>query len=388
MLARFADNPGMLKLMLALQGVAAERECDEPLELVLDGDTLARARINPHAALKLLQRNGGSFLYDGATEAAVRVVPSLDFIRRRNARQVALGAIVQLHGIHATVALGGGCGLSVPGRTCALCLGRELVEKAGELWPVDEVVEALRGAFDEGAAALVHFYLGYFPGDDAGLGNLRPYLDAVHHHFDTMVAVTMHPPVSPRAIDLTYASGVDALSYNLEAADEAAMRAHFPGRARFFGRQRYLEALRYAARVFPSGAVWSEILLDLSSDDAIRAAIDELAGMGVLPLLAVPACGPCRPLDLSALAPLLAHQFSSVLRAGLSMTWTRDLSTAIAPLDGRHLVPDAPHLPVLFQRLARNRFGLLTARALARLRRRLRVRRVRASFNSGFPFSK
>ena len=47
-------------------------------------------------------------------------------------------------------ALGGGCGRGAAERTCAICQGRELTEYAGEVWPVDEVVEAVRAAFEEG----------------------------------------------------------------------------------------------------------------------------------------------------------------------------------------------------------------------------------------------
>ena len=64
------------------------------------------------------------------------------------------------------------------------------------------------------------------------------------------------------------------------------------------------------------------------------------------------------------------------------MSWARDLSSAITPLEARFFVPGAPQLPLLLQQLARNRLGALATRSLARFRRRLRVRRVRASFDS------
>jgi hypothetical protein len=382
--AALVNNPGFLKLSLWLDGVAfdgGDLESDT-LELLLDGELWARARISAGSRFRLVKRKYASFITDGATERSARIVPAPEFVARHTAGGIPLGEIIRMRGIYAMVALRGGCGLSATGRPCSVCLGRELTEKAGEMWKIQDVLDALGGAFDEGAAEAVHLQLGYFPGDDAGLQQVLPYVEAIRHHFDTMVALTMHPPASPRMIDLAYARGVDALSFNLEVADEASMQRHFPGRARFFGRSRYLDALRHAVKVFPSGAVWSELALGVSPPDAIRAAIDDLCGMGVVPLLGLPQAPVDRPSTAAELAPLCAKLFESALKAGVNMTWARDMPDAITPLEGRYFVPDAPQLPVLLHQLARNRLGAMAARSLSRLRRRLRVKRVRASLDS------
>ncbi|MGH8014083.1 MAG: hypothetical protein ACREQ4_16455 [Candidatus Binataceae bacterium] len=395
MLAQAADNPAMLKFMLAREGVAARlgdaaaaspSSVEAPfesiaVEFLLSGDLWVRARLNPESPLELIEHQGGVAVRDSSAIVPVRIVAEPAFTITRNRRDIPLGRIVRMRGSYAAVMLGGGCGLNQPGHVCAFCLGRELTQKAGELWPVDEVVEALHGAFDEGAAEFVHFYLGYFPGDDAGLYLLRPYLDAIHRHFDTMVAVTMHPPASLRMVELTYAAGADVIAYNLEAADDSAMRRYFPGRARFFGRARYLEALRHAARIFPNGAVWSELLLDLTSPAGAVAAIDELTTAGITPLLGISPI-PFNRLANAEAASILAQLYNSASRTGLSATWARDISTAIAPFDARFFAPDASQIPVLIQLLTRNRLGAMTTRSLARMRRRLRVKRVRASFDS------
>lgn len=378
-------NPTLLKLGLLLRGVAPADGAPRAdfVELLLDGDTYARVRTDPESPFRLIGHGEARTLKGAGADVAVRIMSGPEVVQGTGPNSGRPGPIAEIHGSYATVRLGGGCGLGAPpGRACALCLGRELTEKAGELWPVADVVEAARAAFDEGVAEFVHLRLGYFPGDDAGVHLLKPYVDAIHRHFDTTVAVSMHPPASPRAIDATYALGVDVLSYDLEAPDEAALRRYLPGRARFFGRTRYLEALRHAARVFPSGAVWSALLVDLAPAEALAAAVDELAGMGVVPLLGVSAEGPRRAVEPEELKPVIARLFDSTVRAGLSATWARDLSFAITPLEARHCVADAPQLPLLLQQLTRNRLGALAARSLARLRRRLRVKRVRASFES------
>jgi hypothetical protein len=380
--SEIAKNPALLKLDLAIRGIDAPSAVGAKwLELLLDGEIWARARVNPASPLKLERGTQGDVLHDGTGEVAVRAMPEPDYARRKSRSGVALGNIAAVHGAYAVVELGGGCGVSLPGRVCALCRGRELTEKPGEIWPVEDVVDALGAIFKEGAAEFVLFQLGYLPGDDAGLKLLLPYIEKVRRHFDTIVAVSMHPPADPRAIERAYAAGVDALSYNLEAADPESLQTHFPGRARFLGRNRYFHSLSHAAKVFPGGAVLCELTVGLSPEEKIREAIVELTEIGVLPILSLdPAGAGIR--SASGLAPLYGQLFDEVLKAGLNMSWARDLSHAITPVEARYFVVNAPQLPVLLHNLARNRIGALATRSLAKLRRRLRVRWVRASFDS------
>jgi hypothetical protein len=374
-----ADNPARLKLALALEGVATSLAGDR-LEFVLGDEVWAAARVNQSSPLKFIDREGTELISGAGVELGVRRAPVPEFAARKNARGVALGEIARVRGTYATVVLGGGCSLASAGRTCALCLGRELTESAGEVWPVTEVVEAVRAAFEEGDAESVHLVLGFFPGDDAGVRMLIPYLDAIHRHFDTSILVTMHPPAELRAIDLTYASGVDVVCYSPEAADEESMRRYFPGRASFIGYERYMAALKHASAVFPSGAIWSELFLDRGSPDAVKSTASQMAALGIVPLLGVSAPG-ASEVDLSSATDAVVHTYEAVTRAGISLNWLRDLATTVTPLDARHLVAGAPQLTRLHQ-LGRSRLGAMTARSLARMRRRLRVRRVRASFDS------
>jgi hypothetical protein len=374
-----ADNPARLKLALALDGVAANVSGDS-LEFVLGDEVWAAARVNQSSPLKFVERDGTELLSGAGVEVGVRRAPVSEFAARKNARGIALGEIARVSGTYATVVLGGGCSLASAGRTCALCLGRELTQSAGEVWPVAEVVEAVRAAFEEGDAESVHLVPGFFAGDDAGVRVLIPYLDAIHRHFDTSIFVTMHPPADLRAIDLTYASGVDAVCYSPEAADEESMRRYFPGRANFIGYERYMAALKHATAVFPSGAIWSELLLDRSAPEALKNTASRMAALGIIPLLGVAAPG-AGEIDFSTAIDVTAHAYEAVIKAGISLNWVRDIASSTTPLDARHLVAGAAQLPMLHQ-LGRSRLGALTARSLARMRRRLRVRRVRASFDS------
>lgn len=377
-----SKNPALLKLDLALRGVDAPWASDlNWLELQLDGEIWARARIVSESPLKLVHDEQGDVLHEGDTEVAVRVTTQPKFMWKTSRRGTALGNVVAIRGAYAVVELNGGCGTVMPGRVCALCRGRELTEKPGEMWAVEDVIDALGAIFGEGAAEFVLFQLGHVPAEDAGLRLLLPYVEAVRRHFDTIIAVAMHPPADTRSIERAYASGVDALSYNLEAADAESLQANFPGRARFLGRNRYFHSLSHAAKVFPSGAVSCELIVGLSPDEQIRAAINELTEIGALPILSV---DPSRTGNRCAsdLAPLYGYLFDRVLKSGLNMSWARDLSHAITPMEARYFVVNAPQLPVLLHNLAKNRLGALATRSLARMRRRLRVKWVRASFDS------
>ncbi len=374
-----ADNPARLKLALALEGIAAKGSPDS-IELIFGDDLFAAVRVKQSSPLKFIERDGTELISGVGVEVGVRRAPVPEFASRRNARGIALGEIARVSGTYATVVLGGGCSLASARRTCALCLGRELTQSAGELWPVAEVVDAVRAAFEEGDADSVHLVLGFFAGEDAGVRVLIPYLEAIHRHFDTSICVTMHPPADLRAIDLAYASGIDAVCYSPEAADEESMRRYFPGRASFIGYERYMAALKHATAVFPSGAIWSELLLDRGSPDAVKNAASRMAALGIMPLLGLSAPG-AGGIGLSNAIDVVVHSFEAVTRAGISLNWVRDIASTVTPLDARHLVAGAPQLTMLHQ-LGRSRLGAMTARSLARMRRRLRVRRVRASFDS------
>lgn len=379
-----AENFAMLKLRLAKLGVSvgdASLARAAPLELVLPDESWVRVRIESSSPLVLFG-NEEAMVRDGEGEYPVRVAAQAEFVTGKNPRRELLGSLAQIRGLYALVALDGGCGLSDVGHTCSLCLGRELTQAGGQWWPVDEVVEALGAAFDEGVAEFVHFNLGYVPGDDAGVSRLGPYVEAVRRYFDARIGVTMHPPAMLRAIDASYAMGFDVVCYSLEAAGADALERSFPGRARFIGRHRYLDALRHAAAIFPSGAVWSELAMGLDSPEQTMQTIAELAAAKVVPLLSLPQASPCDSWPAAAMAQVATALFEETLRNGINMSWARDLSTALTPLEARYFVSDAPQLPVLLNQISRNRLGALATRSLARLRRRLRVRRVRASFDS------
>ena len=400
------DNPGHLKVELSLRGLklaAGLRDRlfegveapDGGIDLLLPEDVWVQAAIDEHltaaSPFTLAVEAGGFRLRRGgtaplqATPLEVRVLAPPDFYRRQTSRGTPMGQLAAVHGNFIALDPAAACGFGSRGVPCAFCRGAAPAAPIA-IPSVPDVIEVVRAAFDEGAAEFVYFRSRCSEAEDGGLRTLEPYIAAVKKHFDTLVAAQLQPPRDLLVIDRTYAIGVDAISYNLEIYDPAMLARYCAGRSRAIGRERFLEALRHAAAIFPSGTVWSELVVGVESFDSTRVAIDALAATGVLPVLSVvgPAAAVAMPgltlLAPETLAPLYAHLYETVKRHRIPMTWVRDLPIGVTPLDARFFVDEHARLAVTS--FYRSRLGTLAARSLSRLRRRLRVRTVSESFDS------
>jgi hypothetical protein len=288
--------------------------------------------------------------------------------------------VASVLGNHLLVHPAGACGFSVQGAPCRFCVegarGRGDAEAS-----VADVVEVVRAAFDEGAAESVYLNSDMFDAEDGGLAFLGPYVEGIRKHFDTLVAVQVHPPRTDRWIDWAYALGVDALSFNLEIFDPQLLDRHCIGRMRYIGRQRYLDALGHAARVFPSGTIWSDLVLGVEPPESTMAGIEALAALGVVPVVSArralsPAATPLDPADVSR---VLAHLYRTVHGRRINMRWIRDLLAGVSPIEAR---PGGAPFAHAAHGFTRSRLGALAARGLARFRRRLRVKNVSDSFDA------
>ncbi len=400
-------NPGYLKLELAAKGLRLDETVrapgsaldvtdDEPrrsVELVLADNVCVNVPIGEGSEDEspyVLSRQGDRFtLQTNGTSWAVRMIPEPLFHQRVTASGLPMRRIGQVYGSFIAVNPGFACGYSLRGAPCRFCrTGSGLGLSDGFPMSTQDVTEMVRAAFAEGAADFVYFNLAYVGSEDAGIAFLEPYIRAVKRQFNTLVAVQVHPPKTDRWIDRTYAMGVDAVSYPIEIHDPDMLARRCAGRARFIGRDRYYDALGYATTVFPSGTVWSDLIVGLESIESTTRGIDVLTAAGVLPVLSVvrpsheTTSGTHRPPTLDALAPVYAHLFRAVRDARINTGWIRDLSFAITPLEARFFAGDDARFAVAVQQFYRSKIGSVTARNLARLRRRLRVRTVSDSFDS------
>lgn len=396
-------NPGALKLDLALRGarlgagvgnhpdlaaLAAQAEgAARSLELVLPEEVWVCAPIGGVQTSPFeLRAEGDVFVVDGdGQRCEVRIIPPPTFYGQTTRAGVPMRQVGAAYGGYLAIDPAAGGAIGPRPLACDVC--DEADPGAAEPTPlaVNDVVETVRAAFAEGAVEFVYLHTARPDDDSAGVEFIEPYVRAIKRHFDTLVAVQLAPPRENRWIDRAYAMGVDGISYAVGIHDEATLARHCPRRMARVGRERYYEALRHAAAIFPSGTVWSDLVVGVESAESTIAGIDALVGIGVLPVLSIfrGAGAGEPPLPRAAdVAPLFAHLFHAVRDARINMHWVRDLSFAVTPIEARFFAGDEARASVGTGQFYRSRLGALAARNLSRLRRRLRVRQVSDSFDS------
>lgn len=217
----------------------------------------------------------------------VTVPDTARFRHERTHSGVSCGDIGAVHGswlVVAPFAARDGLGLDRPRRFLGLPPQRPL--QKGQ-WSVDEVVACAEAAWSHAGARLVHLEASHLLRDDGGLADLAPYISALKRALPTLVSVSTLPPVDPtRTLDL-YAAGCDAISYHLLAFDAEAAAQVAPIRSRFVNHERLMNGLRAAARVFPRGAVATDLLLGLEPLAHVSAALPQLTAEGIVPNLAL-----------------------------------------------------------------------------------------------------
>ena len=373
----------------------ARDHASRDIELLLPGDIIASCPVaTRHASrspFELCQRNDRLLVVseeEGGESTEVSVIAPPLYYDRETSAGTPMWQVGTVHAGYISIDPASTCGFALKGVGCRFCTLESAKAKEPEFRSVDEVVEVVRAAFEEGAAEFVYFNTGYFESEDGGFSFLEPYVEAVKKQFDTLVAVEINPPFDDKWIDRTYAAGVDALSYAVEIFDPRILAEVCRGRSELIGRERYFEALEYAATIFPSGTVWSDLIVGLEPPDSTRAGIDALTSMGVLPVLSL-----FRPLDETALgdhpslepeqvAPLYAHLYTAVREARINVQLMRDLGYAITPIEARFFAGEDAKLDVAVSSLYRSKLGSRAVRGLSRLRRRLRVKQVSESFDS------
>jgi sodium-dependent dicarboxylate transporter 2/3/5 len=403
-----SPNPGLLKLDLSIRGARLGESLKKrpdilrvPLvrnpvarsvELVLPESVSVSVPVGEEftaASPFLLELDGGRTMLSGEGDSCeVQVVPAPRYYTKKTRAGTPMWRIASSYGPYISITPSSRCGFSRSGTSCAFCDVATQGLNRDKPLALADVIETLREAFDEGAVEFVYLHIGYIDTEDAGVEFLEPYVRAIKRHFDTLVAVQLQPPKHNRWIDRFYAVGVDALSYSIQIHDPKILEEQCEGRAVQVGRDRYYDALTHAASVFPSGTVWSDLIVGLEPIESTLQGIDRLVEMGVLPVLSV-----FRPLgDIELrdhplptardVAPVFAHLFHRVRQARINMNWVRDLGFAVTPLEARFFAEGGAPTADSLRQLYRSKLGNMAVRNLSRLRRRLRVRQVSDSFDS------
>jgi hypothetical protein len=243
-----------------------------------------------------------------------------------------------------------------------------------------DLVEAVALVMAEKRCDVVTLSSGHVETPDGGVERLGPWVTEIRKHLNVLIALDLVPPETNEWIDKTYAMGVDALYFDSDffnPNDE-------PTREFQKHKSRQLEALAYAAKIFPTGAVLSHLVIGLEPLEETRSSIDLMIDRGVVPVLAY-----FPPYDGSNLRsrwtatpekviPIYAHLYERLVRTRINPHWVQQYDVVVTSLEGRFLSQEPPRYHLKLKNFYETRLGRSVRFGLASLRRHLRVREVPA----------
>jgi hypothetical protein len=411
------SNPGWLKLELMAKGLSLSpgtREIDgasredgcgpslfgnvRDLDLILPGGMWASVPVvkglladTPYTLVAKGERHHIEVRGSLRASIPVEVRPPSRLMEYVTASGRAFRSFGTVHGPYMALSPSDSCTFLSDADRCGFC-GVGQSGAVGAV-PVEDIVEVVRMARSEHRLDMVVLSVGHLGTDDGGVTFLEPYLRAIKKHFDILVGVDALPPSDDVWIDHTYGMGADAVSYNLELFDETRFEEVCPGIHRTIGRQRFLDALEYAASVFPSGATSCHLMVGLEPVDATRAGIDRLTAIGVLPVL--PVYRPFKGRDLrfddsvrahaprlEELGALYAHLYRAVRARGINLNVVRDVALATTPLDARFFAEEDSRFSSWLHRLQGTGGARRFSALMSDLRRAIRVQPIEGAESS------
>ncbi len=386
----YLQNPGTLKIDLMLQGLrSTDRSITDSsensgLDIVLPGGIRVNVPcggvFTRNSPYELIKTGKGYAVTDGDDSIKVTLAGNPAFYSRQTKSGVRFSDIATVHGSYVVITPQSGCEFFEEGIECTYCAGNFDKDGPGRVFSIDDILEVVEAVKKEKIAGIIYLSIGFSKGSDGGIQFLTPYIEAIKKFFNVLVAVEALPPKRNQWIDHTYAIGADSILYNIEIFDKELFEVICPGRSKLIGRNRYLNALKYAATVFPSGTVASHLIVGLEPPGSTRMGIDYLTDMGVVPILPIyrPAAGRAlriEPLTTEIILPVYRHLYKTVRDRKINMNWVRDISVITTPIEGRALFGDGDKEgSKFFESFYKSRLGRKTAWGLSTLRRKLRVK--------------
>ncbi len=329
------------------------------------------------------KKGRGYIITDLAGEVPVKIVERPAFYGLKTSTGVKFSDIATTHGSYTVITPNRRCEFFKSKIECRYCAGEfNSGAAADRVFTVEEVIETVSAVLKEKSSEIIYLSIGFGSGDDGGIKFLSPYIAAIKKHFNCLVAVEALPPRVNRWIDKAYAVGADSVLYNLEIFDRELFEVICPGRAERIGRKRYLDALEYAAKIFPNGTVASHLIVGLEPPGSTIMGIDYLTGIGVVPILPIYRPSKGRPLDVNSLRaeviiPVYRHLYKALKEKRINFNWVRDISMVTTPIEGRFLLGEGGGRGTVFDNFYKSRIGLKTAWGLSTLRRKLRVKETK-----------
>jgi hypothetical protein len=383
-------NPALLKLQLFYYGIRAGGNLPSPLtnpfgliHLVLPGRVAVSVHLNQNGAESpfTLRREGESFSLDvqGGDSIPIQWTPPLKSYHRRTSSGMLVSDILTVHGDYVAVHPSHPCRFGQSGLSCRYCGSSRELSEHPPFTPRD-LVEAIQIVQEEKRCDVVTLSSGHVTTGDGGVEWLEKWVTEIRKHLNVLVALDLVPPESNEWIDKAYAMGVDALYYDSDffnPSDESPkdFEKH---------KARQLEALTYAARIFPSGAVLSHLVVGFEPVEETLASIDLLVDRSVMPVLAYfpPYAGSTVRNHWTATpekaSKLFAHLYERLVHTRLKAHWVRQSDVILTMFEGRFLSTQPPGYRLKVQDFYETRLGRSMRFGMASLRRHLRVREVPA----------
>jgi hypothetical protein len=383
-------NLALLKLQLLYHGIRAEQNLPSPLtnpfglvHLVLPEKLAVSVHLNTNGVSSpfTLRRDGDRFLLDieGKDSVPVHWTPPLSSYQKRTSSGLLVSDILTVHGDFIAVHPSHPCRFGQSGLSCRYCGSSKELSKHPPFTPRD-LVEAVQLVVAEKRCDVVTLSSGHVETGDGGVERMEKWVNEIRRHLNLLISLDLVPPDSDDWIDKTYAMGVDALYYDSDffnPSDE-------PPREFQKHKSRQLEALAYAAKIFPTGAVLSHLVVGLEPPEETLRSIDLLIDRGVVPVLAY-----FPPYDGSTLrnrwtatpeqvTHIYAHLYERLVRTRINPHWVQQYDVVLTSLEGRFLSKESPRYHLRLKNFYETRMGRAVRFGLASLRRHLRVREVPA----------
>lgn len=403
-------NIGLLKLELIAYGIKAKEGLPEPLanpfglvHLVLP-DTVAvsvhRVEDSSDTPFTLSCVKGRYFLDDSRKKTkplSVSWTPPLKAYQMTTSSGLKVSEILTVHGGFIAVHPKGPCRFGLSGLTCRYCGSSQglaspphsakLNEPPPQRLSADsqetyqhppftkkDLVEALKLVLKEKRCDFVNLSSGRVETEDGGVEWLEPWVEEIRKNVNILISLDLVPPKNKSWIDKTYAMGVDALYYDLDffnplEADKQECNEQDT---------RQLEALEYAAKVFPKGAVLSHVVIGLEPVKETEKRMKALLDRGVIPVLVY---FPPYPDSALAKAWKVAPKQAAVLYANLyagitehknTPHWVQQRDVVLTPLEGRFFSPKSASFDLALRDFYQTSFGRSWRLKMTSLRRRLR----------------
>lgn len=362
-------NPALLKLDLYCKGTRLDPSCLEEggtgrglvrtraglgsgLEVVLPGGLWTNVPVLESFAQKspyLVRRVGDELLLelDGEVLAPLALSPRPAWYDSRTTSGKPMTRVGTLQGTYLGVYPAKVCDYWVaePAKTnCHFCsVGLNLgVDDASEK-SVEEVLEVVRAARAESGITYVDFNTGHYEGDTY-LDILEPYLRRIKEATGLLIGVQTPPHHDLTRYDRLRELGVNRVSFCFEIFDRALFREICPGKDAQYGLDRYLDAIRYCARLGAQGPKFEpwvtngEIIAGLEPPESSIAAINWITSAGAIPTVCV--FRPLRgtdyedrePPDTEAMIPVFRRLYEACMERGLPIGCAPNIHVSLVML--------------------------------------------------------